>query len=609
MEPTAHELYAVVCPVCRGITGQVSKSTGNTDSVIDLLRPVLVGRRRQIIGVSVSAIVMGVAEALVLVLITRIAFALTNNEVVVASTTFPTRLTLEIGPALALSAFAIIARAGLQVLNGWQSASLVTDVLARSRHQMADAYLNCTWERQSQEEGGKLQELLTTYVSRVSNVVDALAKGITSGFSLVTLMVAAVLVSPIAAISLVVGLAVLASTLQPLRTVIRKASRRAADTSLHFATAVSEISGIGREVQIFGVEPQVGKDIDELISANSVAMRKQSFLGFLFTPLYASVVLLMMVGALGTIWAAGVDNLAPLSAVMVIMIRSLAYAQLVQAVYGNLHGNSPYLEDLRDQLARYRLDVVNREGLPLDTIGELTFESVSFRYATSDFALTDIDFSISQGEAIGVIGPSGSGKSTLVQLLLRLRSPTSGRITVADVPVEETSMNDWRCQVAFVPQDARLISASVADNVRFFRSNIDQSAIESAAKLAHIHDEILELPGGYEAIVGGANLQLSGGQRQRICIARALLTSPSVVVLDEPTSALDVQSEVRVRDTLADLRGRVAVVIIAHRLSTLDMCDRIMVIQHGRMLAFDRPDVLRETSEFYRQTLKLSGLS
>ncbi|MEP6300229.1 MAG: ABC transporter ATP-binding protein, partial [Ilumatobacter sp.] len=342
--------------------------------------------------------------------------------------------------------------------------------------------------------------------------------------------------------------------------------------------------------------------------ANSRALRRQSFVAFLFTPMYATVLLLLLVGALGAIRASGTGDLASLGAVMVMMIRSLAYAQLAQAVYGTLQASQPYLADLSEQLDAYRSDAVDRSGIDSADFEFVEFRDVGFSYSPDGFGLTDVNFRVDVGESIGIIGPSGSGKSTLVQLLLRLRTPTSGSIFASGVPANEIAIDGWRRRVAFVPQDAKLINGTISDNIRFFRPEIPPERIEAAARAANIHDEIVALQGGYEAVVGGTDLHLSGGQRQRICIARALATDPDLLVLDEPTSALDARSEARIRETLHALRADAAVVIIAHRLSTLDSCDRIMVVQDGRIVAFDRREVLEQSSEFYREVLELSGL-
>ncbi|MEP2576379.1 MAG: ABC transporter ATP-binding protein/permease, partial [Roseibium sp.] len=295
-------------------------------------------------------------------------------------------------------------------------------------------------------------------------MVDAITKGITSGLSLLALAVTALLVSPIAAVALLVAVLLLGFTLQPLRRLVRRTSRGSADTGLDFATEISEVSGLGQEIQIFGVEHTVNQRVDDVIVANSRALRRQSFVAFLFTPMYATVLLLLLVGALGAIRASGTGDLASLGAVMVMMIRSLAYAQLAQAVYGTLQASQPYLADLSEQLDAYRSDAVDRSGIDSADFEFVEFRDVGFSYSPDGFGLTDVNFRVDVGESIGIIGPSGSGKSTLVQLLLRLRTPTSGSIFASGVPANEIAIDGWRRRVAFVPQDAKLINGTISDN-------------------------------------------------------------------------------------------------------------------------------------------------
>ena len=174
--------------------------------------------------------------------------------------------------------------------------------------------------------------------------------------------------------------------------------------------------------------------------------------------------------------------------------------------------------------------------------------------------------------------------------------------------VRELSLDGWYRHVSFVPQDPALFAGSVADNIRFYRDGIDRAAIERAAKLANLHDEVMAWPTGYDTPVGEQGGQLSGGQRQRLCIARALVDEPDVLVFDEPTSSLDVRSEALIRDAMAGLAPRATVFVIAHRLSTLSICDRIMVLLDGELQGFDAPQRLEASNPFYREALALSGL-
>jgi ABC-type multidrug transport system fused ATPase/permease subunit len=242
----------------------------------------------------------------------------------------------------------------------------------------------------------------------------------------------------------------------------------------------------------------------------------------------------------------------------------------------------------------------------LENVLSVTFERVSFSYNQGRPVLSDISFEVSSGEVIGIIGPSGAGKSTLVQLLLRLRSPDQGCYLVNGVPAAELRSDDWHRQVSYVPQEPRLLHASVRDNIRFFR-DLDEPAVERAARLARIHDDIVSWPNGYETIVGPRADAVSGGQQQRICLARALAARPEVLVLDEPTSALDPHSEALIGESLKALKSELTLFIVAHRMSTLEMCDRVMVIVDGRMVAFETKALLQRDNPYYRHASQLAA--
>jgi ATP-binding cassette, subfamily B, bacterial len=163
--------------------------------------------------------------------------------------------------------------------------------------------------------------------------------------------------------------------------------------------------------------------------------------------------------------------------------------------------------------------------------------------------------------------------------------------------------------VAYVSQEPRLLGGTVAENIRYFRDEIDDESLHVAARMAHIHDEVLAWPGGYDHRVGQRLDAVSGGQRQRLCLARALAGRPEILVLDEPTSALDPRSEVAIQRSLEELRGGVTMFIVAHRMSTLSICDRIMVVEAGRIAGFDTPENLQRVDGYYRVALELAGVS
>jgi ABC-type multidrug transport system fused ATPase/permease subunit len=183
--------------------------------------------------------------------------------------------------------------------------------------------------------------------------------------------------------------------------------------------------------------------------------------------------------------------------------------------------------------------------------------------------------------------------------------PDAGHYLVNGVPAAEFDRADWHRLVAYVPQQPRLLHASVADNIRYFR-DIDDEAVERAACLARIHEDVLGWSQGYETIVGPRMDAVSGGQQQRICLARALAARPQMLVLDEPTSALDPHSETLIQESLSSLRHELTLFIVAHRMSTLDICDRVMVVVDGALTAFDTTERLAQSNQYYRSASTLA---
>jgi ABC-type multidrug transport system fused ATPase/permease subunit len=245
-------------------------------------------------------------------------------------------------------------------------------------------------------------------------------------------------------------------------------------------------------------------------------------------------------------------------------------------------GAAARIQELLDE----RPDVVEHaHPRPVEGIAHwLRFERVTFRYPGGDApALREIELEVGKGETLALVGPSGAGKSTLVDLVARFIDPSEGRITVDGVDLRELALADWNRQYAMVGQVPFLFHATLGENIAYGRPGATQAEIEAAARAAHIHDFIASLPQGYGTNAADMGSRLSGGQRQRITIARALLKGAPILLLDEATSALDSESEAEVQRALDELMREKTVIVVAHRLSTIQRADRIAVLEHGRL--------------------------
>jgi ATP-binding cassette, subfamily B, bacterial HlyB/CyaB len=232
--------------------------------------------------------------------------------------------------------------------------------------------------------------------------------------------------------------------------------------------------------------------------------------------------------------------------------------------------------------------------------GDIRFESIGFRYRLDGpEILRDIDLHIPAGQMVGIVGPSGSGKSTLAKLVQRLYVPETGRVLVDGVDLAMVDVAWLRRQVGVVLQESVLFNRSIRDNIALADPGFPAERVVAAAQLAGAHDFILELPQGYDTIVGERGASLSGGQRQRIAIARALITDPRILIFDEATSALDYESERIIQDNMQKICERRTVFVIAHRLSTVRRADRIITIERGRIVEDGTHDELMRSKGSY----------
>ncbi|MES2602614.1 MAG: ABC transporter ATP-binding protein/permease [Pseudomonadota bacterium] len=372
---------------------------------------------------------------------------------------------------------------------------------------------------------------------------------------------------------------------------VQKLSRGAQDTLADASSYASELIGAIRTLQAFTnerlAEARFGKEVDRAYVAARSSTRARAFLT-------ATVIFLIFTSVVAILWIGSHDVLTrQITAgtlgqfILYAAFAAGALGELSQ-VWGEISQASGASERLFEIL-RIKPDIAapaNPRALPVPPRGDVVFDNVRFSYPTrpDHLAVDGVSFAVKAGEKVAVVGPSGAGKSTLFHLLLRFYDPASGVISVDGVPVREADPSAVRSRIALVPQDSAVFATSARENIRFGRPDASDAEVARAADLAHATEFITRLPLGFDTQLGERGVTLSGGQRQRIAIARAILRDAPLLLLDEATSSLDAESETLVQTALEELMKHRTTLVIAHRLATVLSCDRILVMENGRIV-------------------------
>jgi ATP-binding cassette subfamily B protein len=306
---------------------------------------------------------------------------------------------------------------------------------------------------------------------------------------------------------------------------------------------------------------------------------------------YRDLALVFLLGVLALSTQASASAVTQVGTVVLLVVRSLSYATTLQSASQQVKELSPNADELLDRLSELEGDRATFGREPLDSIDAVELFGAGYCYADGDLTLQPTDLVVARGEAVGIVGSSGGGKSTFLHVLLRLRIPSTGEVRIGGSNYEDFNLGDWTRRVAFVPQEPQLLEQSVRENVRFHRAWISDEAVERVIEQAHLSPFVEAHADGVGAMLGPRGSGLSGGQKQRLAIARALAGHPDLLVLDEPTSALDGDSEKEIQRTLEALKGSVTMVIVAHRLSTLAFCDRVLSVEDGVVTEISPSDI------------------
>lgn len=456
--------------------------------------------------------------------------------------------------------------------------------------------------------------------SRLNGDVGVIRFAIGSSFSLalrslvtiVGALVMMMLTSPVLTIAVVIVAPCILFPLIAYSRRLRGMSRRTQDALADLSAMSTEMLGATRTLKSFTQEAvqshkynthsraSYRAEINRL-GARAVLVGMAIFLGT------AAIVVLVWWGARSVF--EGAVSAGELAQFMIYALMASGALTNISDVLGTLQqvaGATERLTEILDTEPAITDPVVPR-SLPAEPLGTVRFEHVAFGYGKGgvEHVLNDISFDVAKGETVALVGPSGSGKSTILSLLQRFYDVLGGTISVDGIDVREVELKQLRQRFAYVEQEPTIFAGTIGENIRFGKPDASDAEVEAAARAALVHDFVVEMPLGYETVVGERGITLSGGQKQRLAIARAILKNAPILLLDEATSALDAQSERLVQQALEHLMEGRTTLVIAHRLATIRDADNILVLDGGCIIDQGTHDQLVAKGGRYAELARL----
>lgn len=489
------------------------------------------------------------------------------------------------------------------------SIGIAVDAVSVLRRKIHRAFLESDLNFHVQRHAGTRYTAVYTYAQQVGGTIIMLSQFLVAGLVCGAYAALLLYISPSMTL---VALPVLAVVLFAYRGLMMRSKKAATEYNLHIAelnnVLTEHLQGV-RPIKLHNREAAMtesfAKKTDDNLALYARLLLLQAVTGATLNPV------LMIAGAamiyLSLTWLQ--VGLPQLGTFAVVLFRMLPLLGAVGTLRTSLQAYGPSLDLYRKALQEAEAERTIRSGdKPFAGVArEIAFERVSFTYPKAGAAaLDDASLTIPKGLTVALVGRSGAGKSTIVDLLARLYDPDAGRILVDGAPLPDFDLASLRRSMALVSQDSFLFDATVRDNVSFgLDRSLGDAELEGVLRRAHALDFVRALENGFEARVGERGVKLSGGQRQRLALARAFAMNPALLILDEPTSALDSESEQAIQEALAGIRGRVTMVIVAHRFATIRDADLIHVVDNGRIVASGTHASLWNDNGHYRHLSEL----
>ncbi|MDP2648334.1 MAG: ABC transporter ATP-binding protein [bacterium] len=477
--------------------------------------------------------------------------------------------------------------------------------MAREIGELFRGVLFATWPFMSRQKAGYVQNSILWDAKRSTQLLDGITQFIQSSTGAAIYLAIAININAAVTLIMLVAGIIFLFIFRPL---IQKTRIYANDTSAaekSLAHLLGEHIGGFKSVKASGVASSVAKKGEQYVTRLHNAYWKTIFVQSLGGVFLQPISFIFVIGVFAYSYYTGSFNIAAFAATLYLIQKIFVYFISTQSSLHNIIQFVPFAENI----LRFKKDIAenkeHEDGQKSFSFKQgLEFKDVSLSYEGREHALSHISMQIKHGDMLALVGPSGGGKTSFADVLLRLFRPTSGEVLLDGVSADEIKLSEWRRSISYVAQDAFLTHDSIADNIRFHDDSISAKDIEKAARAAHIYDDIMALPDGFDTVLGDRGATLSGGQRQRVALARALARKPAILVLDEVTSSLDSELEREIQRVIDELRGSITLVVIAHRISTVVNADRMVVLEKGSVIEQGAPSKMLEDPTSYLSRMR-----
>ncbi len=515
-------------------------------------------------------------------------------------------------PTMILAVFgAFLIQAALAIRQNWLLFDIQKKYVASWQQRLVSDFLATDWTHFASQKQGQLVNLILVECPRLGAALFGILQLIVAGVVLCIYLAVAVLLSWQATVLLAAASLALLAIGRPIRKRVRRYGGELAQINSDLAATLNEVLSGAKLIKAGASEPRANALVAERIDRLRENLTWSAFWpsttrsGFEFMAI--AIVLLVV------LYGLNVEQIAATQLLVIVALIGRLLPRLAQMQQFNnmvilCAPAYALLRGVHENFVSHREEIPKSRRFDLAQPVDIRGRGLVVRYGDNTI-LKGVTFAIPAGHVVGLVGRSGAGKSTLIDTLIGLLKPTEGELTVNGAPLQKLDLAAWRGRIGYVSQDTFLFHDTIANNIRWGAPTASSTAVEAAARQAGLSPFIAALPEGYDTVVGDRGVKLSGGQRQRISLARALIREPALLVLDEPTSALDSISEQEVMSVINALRGRITVIIVAHRLSTLRDADLIYVMDDGSIVEQGPWETLNDSKAVFQRLLQSQALS